>query len=63
MVTAGDTGNDLDMMRPESGFRSIAVGNASPELRSYRAANLFHAAQPYAAGMREGLVHYGWLQA
>jgi sucrose-6F-phosphate phosphohydrolase len=62
VVTAGDTGNDLDMMRPELGFRSIAVGNAAEELRSHRAPNLYHAAAPYAAGIREGLVHHGWLE-
>lgn len=61
VITAGDTGNDLDMMRPELGFRSIAVGNASPELREYRAANVYHASAPFAAGIEEGLHHYGWL--
>ncbi len=62
VITAGDTGNDLDMMRPELGFRSIAVGNASPELRAFRAANVYHAEAPFAAGIREGLEHYGWLE-
>jgi sucrose-6F-phosphate phosphohydrolase len=62
VITSGDTGNDLDMMRPELGFRSIAVGNAAPELRDYRAAGIYHAAASYAAGIREGLVHYGWLE-
>lgn len=61
VVTAGDTGNDLDMMRPELGFRSIAVGNAAEELRTYEAPAVYHAAASYAAGIREGLVHYGWL--
>lgn len=62
VVTAGDTGNDLDMMRPELGFRSIAVGNATPELRDYRSPNVYHAAASHAAGIREGLEHYGWLE-
>jgi sucrose-6-phosphatase len=62
VVTAGDTGNDLDMMRPELGFRSIAVGNATPELRAYRAPNVYHAMANHAAGIREGLEHYGWLE-
>jgi sucrose-6F-phosphate phosphohydrolase len=61
VITAGDTGNDLDMMRPELGFRSIAVGNASPELREYEAPNVYHAQAPFAAGIEEGLRHYGWL--
>ena len=62
VITAGDTGNDLDMMRPELGYRSIAVGNASPELAEYRADHLYHAAAHHAAGIREGLEHYGWLK-
>ncbi|MEA1903019.1 MAG: HAD-IIB family hydrolase [Actinomycetota bacterium] len=61
VITAGDTGNDLDMMRPDLGFRSIAVGNASPELRVYRAPNVYHATASFAAGIQEGLHHYGWL--
>ena len=61
VVTAGDTGNDLDMMRPDLGFRSIAVGNATPELRAFREPNVYHAEAAHAAGIREGLVHYGWL--
>lgn len=62
VVTAGDTGNDLDMMRPELGFRSVAVANATEELRGYHAPNVYHARLPYAGGIREGLVHYGWLK-
>jgi len=62
VITAGDTGNDLDMMRPELGFRSIAVGNASAELAEHSADNVYHAAAQYAAGIREGLEHYGWLE-
>lgn len=61
VITAGDTGNDLDMMRPELGFRSIAVGNASPELHEYRDPNVYHATASFAAGIEEGLRHYGWL--
>lgn len=63
VVTAGDTGNDVDMMRPSLGFRSIAVGNATEELRAFRAPSVYQALDPFAAGVREGLVHYGWLQA
>lgn len=61
VVTAGDTGNDLDMMRPELGFRSIVVGNASLELQTYRSASIYQAEAPFASGIREGLVHFGWL--
>ncbi len=62
VVTCGDTGNDLDMMRPELGFWSVAVGNAAPELASFRAPRLFHARAPHAAGIREGLARIGWLR-
>jgi len=61
VVTAGDTGNDLDMMRPELGFNSIAVANATAELRGYRSPSLYQASAPFAEGIREGLVHFGWL--
>jgi sucrose phosphatase-like protein len=61
VITAGDTGNDLDMMRPELGFRSVAVGNAAPELKAFQAEHVHHATAPYAAGIREGLVAHGWL--
>ena len=61
VVTCGDTGNDLDMMRAELGFRSIAVGNSSPELKAFRPPHVYHARGSYAAGIREGLEVYGWL--
>jgi len=61
VITSGDTGNDLDMMRPELGFRSIAVGNAAAELRSFRAPHVYHAQASFAAGIQEGLEAYGWL--
>ena len=61
VVTCGDSGNDLDMMRPELGFRSIAVGNATRELAEYAAPALYHASAPYAGGIREGLARLGWI--
>jgi sucrose-phosphate synthase len=61
VVTSGDSGNDLDMMRPELGFRSIAVGNAQQELKAFRAPRVYHAEAPFAAGIREGLEAFGWL--
>jgi sucrose-6F-phosphate phosphohydrolase len=63
VVTAGDTGNDLDMMRPELGFRSIVVGNATPELAALDGPHVFHATARFAAGIEEGLVHHGWLSS
>lgn len=63
VVVAGDSGNDLDMMTPELGFRSIVVGNASPELRQHDGPRVYHATATHASGVREGLVHLGWLEA
>ena len=61
VITCGDTGNDLDMMRPELGFRGIAVGNAAPELAGFHAPHVYHATAHFAAGIREGLQQFGWL--
>lgn len=61
VITSGDTGNDLDMMRPELAVRCIAVGNAAPELKQHRGEHIYHAHAPYAAGIEEGLKYYGWL--
>ena len=61
VITSGDTGNDLDMMRAELGFRSIAVGNSAPELKDFRQPHVYHATAFYAAGIREGLEAHGWL--
>jgi sucrose-6F-phosphate phosphohydrolase len=63
VIVAGDTGNDLDMMRADLGFRCIAVGNASEELAVVHEPQIYHASAPYAAGIREGLEHYGWFSA
>lgn len=61
VLTCGDTGNDLDMMRPELGFWSVAVGNSAAELASFEAPRLFHATEPHAAGIREVLLRLTWL--
>ncbi len=61
VVTCGDTGNDLDMMRPELGVRSIVVGNAAEELRRFQAPHVHHARARFAAGIREGLEAFGWI--
>lgn len=63
VVTAGDSGNDLDMMRPELGFRSIVVANTEQELRELRGESIYQATQRYADGIAEGLQHFGWLGA
>lgn len=61
VVTCGDTGNDLDMMRSELGVRSIAVGNAAEELLRFQGPRVYHARAHFAAGIREGLRHFGWI--
>ncbi len=61
VVTCGDTGNDLDMMRPELGFRSIVVANAAPELKSLQGKHVHHAPEAYAAGIHAVLKKLGWL--
>lgn len=61
VVTCGDTGNDLDMMRAELGFRGIAVGNAAQELKQFNPPHVFHANRHFCAGIREGLEFFGWL--
>ena len=49
------------MMRPELGFRSIAVGNSAPELKAFKPPHVYHARAAYAAGIQEGLEKLGWL--
>ena len=61
VVTCGDTGNDLDMMREELGFRSIVVGNAEAELKQFSGPRVYHAKAAFAAGIREGLEAFGLL--
>lgn len=62
LVVAGDSGNDLAMFRIAA--HAIAVGNARPELLdAMPTRTTYHARQPYAFGVLEGLVHYGVLPA
>ncbi len=61
VITCGDTGNDLDMMREELGFRSIIVGNAEAELKQFSGPRVYHAKAAFAAGIREGLESFGLL--
>ncbi|HEX9856936.1 MAG TPA: HAD-IIB family hydrolase, partial [Paracoccaceae bacterium] len=62
LVVAGDSGNDLAMFRIAA--HAIAVGNARPELLdAMPTETTYHARQPYAFGVLEGLVHFGVLPA
>lgn len=62
VVAAGDTGNDATMIRELP--RGIVVGNATPELVSVadeRGTDVYRARGRHAAGVEEGLVHFGVL--
>ncbi len=58
LVVAGDSANDLAMFKVAS--RAIAVGNARAELvEAMPADTSYHATAKHAAGVLEGLSHYG----
>jgi sucrose-6F-phosphate phosphohydrolase len=61
IVTAGDSGNDWSMMDEFS--RGIVVNNAKPELKVLTSkdprGDFYFAANTYAAGVKEGLIHFG----
>lgn len=60
-AAAGDTGNDLGMLTVP-GVRAIVVGNALPELKVLEGAPLTYLARgTAAAGVLEGLRHWGVL--
>jgi sucrose-6-phosphatase len=62
-VACGDSGNDIALFT-ENTF-GIIVGNARPELREWyeanKRSNLYLARTNCAAGILEGLHHFGWL--
>jgi len=59
VVAAGDSGNDLDMFR--GSVKGIIVGNYSAELKNLKPKNnIYIATQEAAAGILEGLEHYGF---
>lgn len=61
VVVAGDSGNDLSMF--EVADRAIAVGNARCELiAGADPARTYFARAPRAAGLLEGLLHWGALR-
>ena len=58
IVAAGDSGNDFDMLARSS--RSVMVGNHHDDLAPLIcAANVYRADAHHAAGVLEGLRHYG----
>jgi len=60
VMVAGDSGNDADML--EGSSRGLIVGNHSEELTYLKgAARVYFSQGEYAAGIIEGLYHYGFL--
>ncbi len=61
VIVAGDSGNDRNMFEEFS--HGIIVGNAQPELKEFRSSHLlptiYQAQEPFAAGVAEGLRHFG----
>ena len=60
-VVAGDSGNDVAMFEGDVA-RGIMVGNAKSGVVAVRQPEHFVATASYAAGLLEGLRHYGLLQ-
>ncbi|HEX6937930.1 MAG TPA: HAD family hydrolase [Longimicrobiales bacterium] len=62
VVVAGDTLNDLALF--ETGCRGVVVGNCEPGLleRVGRREHVYVAAGHGAAGILEGLGHFGWIE-
>lgn len=61
IIVAGDSGNDTPMFK--QGYHNIVVANAQAELRSQVFPKTYWAQQAFAAGVLEGLVHLGAVQA
>ncbi len=63
VVVAGDTGNDASMF--EEFDKGVVVANAKPELiamaHTLADGRVYFAQKPHAAGVEEGLEHYGVL--
>lgn len=61
IVAAGDSGNDFDMLARSP--RSVMVGNHHADLAPLiRAPNVYRARARHAAGVLEGLRHYGMVR-
>ena len=60
VMVAGDSGNDKDMISGPA--RGLVVGNHSQDLENLRGkANIYFSDANYAAGVIEGLKHYGFI--
>ncbi|MBC8208203.1 MAG: HAD-IIB family hydrolase [Desulfobulbaceae bacterium] len=62
IMVAGDSGNDTDMLQGNN--YGLVVGNHSPELDRLKGkARIHFSRENYAAGIIDGLYHYGFLPA
>ncbi|NOQ47417.1 MAG: HAD-IIB family hydrolase [Desulfobulbaceae bacterium] len=60
VMVAGDSGNDEDMLSGKA--RGLVVGNYSEELEKLKGRpNIYFSSQKYAAGIIDGLGHYGFI--
>lgn len=53
VLVSGDSGNDLSLF--QQGFRGIVVANAHSVLLQLRGKAIYHASEPFAGGVLEGL--------
>ena len=61
VLAAGDSGNDLDMLR-EPHFLGVAVGNSEKKLKRLSDQETFHlASRQFAAGVLEGALKFNFL--
>jgi hydroxymethylpyrimidine pyrophosphatase-like HAD family hydrolase len=62
VVVAGDSLNDLGLF--QTGMNGVVVGDCEPGLadRTAMMDSVYHATAPGAAGIMEGLRHFGWLE-
>jgi len=59
-LICGDSGNDEEMLKGEP--LGVVVGNYSPELKAIKSLkNIYFAKETFAAGMIEGINHYGFI--
>ena len=60
VMVAGDSGNDEDMIQGSN--NGLVVGNHSEELEKLRGnLRVFFSSKKYAAGIIDGMVHYGFI--
>jgi sucrose-6F-phosphate phosphohydrolase len=59
VIVAGDSGNDVEMF--VAPFRGIVVANADADLKRLVGPHIFKATLPHAAGLLQGLRHWGVL--